>query len=251
MTAAYPDLAGASVLITGGGSGIGAALVDAFMGQGARVAFVDFADSADFVARLERRYGARPLWIDADLRDIAALEDAVAQARAAHGPIGKLICNAARDERTAMGAVDAARWDDLQAINLRHLYFTAQACMEDLKATHGAAVVNFSSGSFLQSNPGMQVYMAAKAGIVGLTRGQARDLGPFGVRVNAIVPGWIMTERQRALWATPEAVASHQALQCIQREIAPREMAGPCLFLASDAASAMTAQTMVVDLGRV
>jgi len=247
----YPDLKDASVLITGGGSGIGAALTDAFMAQGARVAFIDFIDCDDFVAAMTLKHDTAPLHIRADLRDIAQIEAAVDEARTRHGPIGKLVCNAARDTRSEIGEVDAAFWDDMQAINLRHFYFTAQACAEDLKATPGAAIVNFTSGSFLQANPGMEVYMAAKAGVIGLTRGQARDLGPFGVRANAIAPGWVITERQRELWATPEAVASHLALQCVAREIAPEEMAGPCLFLASDAASAMTAQMMIVDLGRV
>ncbi len=251
MQAQYPDLKGASVLITGGGSGIGAALTDAFLAQGARVAFIDFIDCAGFVAAMTEKHGAAPLHIRADLRDVAQIDSAVATARAAHGPVSKLICNAARDTRTVVGEVDAALWDDMHAINLRHFYFTAQACAPDLKATPGAAIVNFTSGSFMQANADMEVYMAAKSGVIGLTRGQARDLGAFGVRVNAIAPGWVMTERQRALWATPEAIDGHLALQCIRREIEPDEMAGPCLFLASDTARAMTAQTIIVDLGRV
>jgi NAD(P)-dependent dehydrogenase (short-subunit alcohol dehydrogenase family) len=251
MRVVHPDLKEASVLITGGGSGIGAALVEGFLEQGARVAFIDVLDATEFVARMAEKHGRAPLAIRADLRDVAAIEAAVAEARAAHGPIAKLVCNAARDTRSTLGAVDAAFWDDMHAVNLRHFYFTAQACAEDLKATPGAAIVNFTSGSFLQANADMEVYMAAKSGVIGLTRGQARDLGRFGVRANAIAPGWVMTERQRELWATPEAVAEHLALQCVDREIAPDEMVEPCLFLASDAARAMTAQTMIVDLGRV
>jgi NAD(P)-dependent dehydrogenase (short-subunit alcohol dehydrogenase family) len=249
--AIFPDLKGASVLITGGGSGIGAALVDGFLGQGAKVAFIDVIDAGAFVAAMAAKHGHAPLALREDLRDTAAIERAVAAARAAHGPIGRLVCNAARDTRSTLGQVDVAFWDDMHAVNLRHFYFTAQACAEDLKATPGAAIVNFTSGSFLQANADLEVYMAAKAGIIGLTRGQARDLGPWGVRVNAIAPGWVMTERQRELWATPAAVEAHLALQCVQREIEPDEMIGPCLFLASDAARAMTAQTIIVDLGRV
>jgi NAD(P)-dependent dehydrogenase (short-subunit alcohol dehydrogenase family) len=247
----FPDLEGASVLITGGGTGIGAALTEGFLEQGAKVAFIDFVDCAGFVERMRQAHGRAPLWIEADLRDPAAIERAVAEARAAHGPIAKLVCNAARDARTPHSGVTQEVWDDLHAINIRHFFFTAQACVEDLKATPGAAIVNFTSGSFLQANPDMQVYMAAKSGVIGLTRGQARDLGAFGVRVNAIAPGWVLTERQRELWATPEAVEAHLALQCVRREIPPEDMAGPCLFLASDAARAMTAQTIIVDLGRV
>jgi NAD(P)-dependent dehydrogenase (short-subunit alcohol dehydrogenase family) len=251
MTAVFADLREASVLITGGGSGIGAALTDAFLGQGARVAYIDIEDGSAFVAAMGAKHGRAPLWIDADLRDIAAIERAVDRAREAHGPIGKLVCNAARDSRTALGQVDPELWDDLQAINLRHAYFAAQACVEDLKATPGAAIVNFTSTSFMLPNAGMEVYMAAKAGIIGLTRGQARDLGPFGVRANCIAPGWVMTERQKKLWATPEAVAGHLKRQCAPREIQPEEMAGPCLFLAAQASSAITAQTLIVDLGSV
>jgi NAD(P)-dependent dehydrogenase (short-subunit alcohol dehydrogenase family) len=251
MTPIFPDLREASVLITGGGSGIGACLTDGFLAQGARVAFIDIVDGAAFVEAMRAKHGRAPLWLDADLRDVAAIERSVEAARRAHGPIAKLVCNAARDSRTALGSVDPELWDDLQSVNLRHCYFTAQACAEDLKATPGAAIVNFSSTSFMIPNPGMEVYMAAKSGIIGLTRGQARDLGPFGVRANCIAPGWVMTERQRKLWATPEAVAEHLRRQCVPREIAPEEMAGPCLFLASEAASAMTAQTVIVDLGSV
>ncbi len=245
----FPDLKDAHVLVTGGGSGIGAALVDAFLGQGSRVSFIDILDGAAFAQAMGERHGAAPLWIEADLTDLAAIEEAVARARAAQGPVARLICNAARDTRTTLGAVDGATWDALQAVNLRHAYFTAQACAEDLKAA-GGAIVNFTSTSYLIAVADLQVYMAAKAGIVGLTRGQARDFGRFGVRANALAPGWVMTERQRTMWATPEAVASHLSQQCIGREIAPEEMAGPCLFLASDAASAVTGQVLLADLGR-
>lgn len=251
MTAIFPDLRDASVLITGGGSGIGAALTAAFCAQGSRVAFIDIVDSAAFVDEIAARTSVRPLWINADLRDPDAIAAAAAQAREAHGPVAKLICNAARDTRTVMGEVDARLWDDMHAVNIRHLYFAAQACMEDLKATPGAAIVNFTSTSVNQANADMQVYMAAKSGVIGLTRGQARDLGRFGVRVNMISPGWVMTERQRQLWATPEDMAQHLALQCVAEEIMPEEMTGPCLFLASNAASAMTAQCVIVDRGRV
>jgi NAD(P)-dependent dehydrogenase (short-subunit alcohol dehydrogenase family) len=247
----HPDLKGASVLITGGGSGIGAALVEGFLAQGAQVAFIDVIETDAFVAALAKKHGRAPLAIRADLRDVDAIEQAVAAARAAHGPVAKLICNAARDTRSTVGQVDAAFWDDMHAVNLRHFYFTAQACAEDLKATPGAAIVNFTSVSFMQSNPDLEVYMAAKAGVIGLTRGQARDLGRFGVRANAIAPGWVMTERQKELWVTPEALREHLSLQCVAQEIAPEEMVEPCLFLASDASRAMTAQTIVVDRGRV
>jgi NAD(P)-dependent dehydrogenase (short-subunit alcohol dehydrogenase family) len=251
MSAIHPDLRDASVLITGGGGGIGAALTDGFLAQGARVAFIDVVESAAFVAAMAEKHGRAPLWLNADLRDVAALEAAVARARAAHGPIAKLICNAARDTRSTIGEVDAAFWDDMHAVNIRHFYFAAQACLDDLKATPGAAIVNFGSVSYMQGDANLQVYMAAKSAVIGLTRGQARDLGRFGVRANVVVPGWVMTERQKALWVTPEALARHLSLQCVAQEVQPEELVGPCLFLASDAARAMTGQSVIVDRGRV
>jgi len=247
----HPDLQGRSVLITGGGSGIGAALTEGFVRQGAKVAFIDIAHAASeaLAARLERETGSRPLFLDADLRDIVALREAVAAAAKAHGPVTVLVNNAAFDERHDIAEVSVDYWDDNQAINLRPHFFTAQAVAAGMKAAGGGSIVNFTSTSFLINHPDMPSYTAAKAGIVGLTKGLAGRLGPDNIRVNAIAPGWVMTERQRELWVTPEGLAAHVDRQCLKEAMQPSDLVGPCLFLASDAARMLTAQTLIVDAG--
>jgi len=249
--ARFPDLEGASVLITGGGSGIGAALTEGFARQGCKVAFIDIAaaPSAVLVDRLAALTGMRPLHLDADLRDVDALRAAAARAADAHGPVTVLINNAASDQRHAMEDVDAGYWDDNQAINLRPHFFTAQAVAPGMKAAGGGSIINFTSTSYMINLPGMPSYTAAKAGIVGLTKGLAGRLGPDGIRVNAIAPGWVMTERQRKLWVTEESLAAHLGRQCIREPMQPDDMVGPCLFLASDASRMLTAQTLIVDGG--
>jgi NAD(P)-dependent dehydrogenase (short-subunit alcohol dehydrogenase family) len=247
----HPDLAGASVLITGGGSGIGAALTEGFVRQGAQVAFIDVARAASeaLCDRLAAETGRRPLFLPADLRDIEALRAAVSAAAAAHGPVGVLVNNAATDERHRLEDVTVAYWDDNQAVNLRPHLFTAQAVAPGMKAAGKGSIVNFTSTSYLINHPGMPSYTAAKAGIVGLTKGLAGLLGPDGIRVNAVAPGWVITERQRANWVTEESLAAHVARQCIREVMAPGDMVGPCLFLASDASRMLTAQTLIVDGG--
>lgn len=247
----HPDLAGASVLITGGGSGIGAALTEGFVRQGSKVAFIDIAreESEALCERLAADTGNRPLFLHADLRDIAALRAAIDEATSAHDPIGVLVNNAANDERHGLEDLTVEYWDNNQAINLRPHVFTAQAVAPGMKASGKGSIVNFTSISYLINHPGMPSYTAAKGGIVGLTKGLAGLLGPDGIRVNAIAPGWVMTERQRANWANEEDVAKHVARQCIREEMVPDDMVGPCLFLASDASRMLTAQTLIVDGG--
>ena len=247
----YPDLEGASVLITGGGSGIGAALTEGFLAQGARTAFVDIAEDASerLAEDLRGRYGRAPLYIKADLTDIEAIRAAVDGAARDHGPITVLVNNAAWDDRHELAGVDDAYWDKSLAINLRHAFFTAQAVAEGMKASGGGAIVNFTSTSFMLNIGDMPAYTAAKAGIVGLTKGLAGKLGPHNIRVNALAPGWVMTERQKALWVTEEALAAFLERQCLKAPLQPEQMIGPCLFLASAASSAMTAQTVIADGG--
>ena len=247
----YPELAGKPVLITGGGSGIGAALTEAFVRQGSKVAFIDIDAKASSALcdRLETDAGRRPLFLHVDLRDIDALRDAVAQAEATHGPALVLVNNAARDDRHDMMDVTQAYWDDNQAVNLRPQFFAAQAVAEGMKAARTGSIINFTSTSFMINLGGMQSYTTAKAGIIGLTKGLAGELGPFGVRVNAIAPGWVMTDRQRDKWVTEESLAAHVARQSIHEQMVPGDIVGPCLFLASDASRMMTAQTMIVDGG--
>jgi NAD(P)-dependent dehydrogenase (short-subunit alcohol dehydrogenase family) len=250
-TVKFADLEGASVLITGGGTGIGAALTEGFLRQGAKVAFIDIAEEASetLCDDLGGRLGARPLFLHADLRDIEQLRTAVARAVTEHGSITVLVNNAARDDRHSIEEVTPEFWDNNQAINLRPHFFTVQAVVDGMKAAGGGAIVNFTSTSFMINQGGMPAYTAAKAGIVGLTKGLAGALGPHGIRVNAIAPGWVITERQRELWATEESLREHIQRQCLKEEIRPEDMVGPCLFLASNAARMLTAQTLIVDGG--
>jgi NAD(P)-dependent dehydrogenase (short-subunit alcohol dehydrogenase family) len=250
-SARYPELKGASVLITGGGSGIGAALVEGFARQGAKVAFIDIADkpSKALVAKVEKAAGIKPLYLKADLRDIAALRAAVKKAAKALGPVTVLVNNAALDDRHDIADVTEDFWDNNQAINLRPHFFTAQAVAPGMTAAGGGAIINFTSTSFLINHPDMPSYTAAKAGIIGLTKGLAGRLGRDGIRVNAVAPGWVITERQQALWVTDEALKAHLAKQCIKEAMKPEDMVGICLFLASDGAKLLTAQTIIVDGG--
>ena len=250
-SAVFPDLKGASVLITGGGSGIGAALTEGFARQGARVAFIDIAEAPSIALadRIEKELGARPLFLKTDIRDIEALRTAVAAAIKAHGDVTVLVNNAALDDRHDVEDVTPEFWDNNQAVNLRPHFFTAQAVAPGMKRAGHGSIINFTSTSFLINHPDMPAYTAAKAGIIGLTKGLAGKLGGDSIRVNAIAPGWVMTERQRELWATEEALAAHVAKQSIKRVMQPEDIVGPVLFLASDASRMLSAQTMIVDGG--
>ncbi|TPL10225.1 SDR family oxidoreductase [Mesorhizobium sp. B2-4-14] len=250
-SAHFPDLEGASVLITGGGSGIGAALTEGFVRQGANVAFIDFADkpSTALAGRIEKELGRRPLYLKTDLRDISALRAAAATAAEAHGDVTVLINNAAWDERHDIANVTVEFWDNNLAINLRPHFFTAQAVAPGMKRAGGGSIINFTSTSYLINHPDMPAYTAAKAGILGLTKGLAGKLGPDRIRVNAVAPGWVITERQRERWVTEEALAAHVAKQCIKDVMRPDDMIGTVLFLASDASRMLTAQMLIVDGG--
>lgn len=250
-SARFADLEGASVLITGGGSGIGAALTEGFSRQGAKVAFIDIADrpSLALADRIEKDLGRRPLYLRTDIRDIEALRASVAAAAEAHGDITVLVNNAALDDRHAVEDVTVEFWDNNQAINLRPHFFSAQAVAPGMKRTGGGSIINFTSTSFLINHPDMPAYTAAKAGIVGLTKGLAGKLGADGIRVNAIAPGWVITERQKELWVSEQALAAHVAKQCIKQVMQPEDIVGTVLFLASDASRMLTAQMLIVDGG--
>ncbi|WP_217578366.1 SDR family NAD(P)-dependent oxidoreductase [Mesorhizobium sp. GbtcB19] len=250
-SARFADLDGASVLITGGGSGIGAALTEGFMRQGARVAFIDIAERPSTVLadRLEKELGHRPLYLKADLRDIEALRATVAKAAEAHGDVTTLVNNAALDDRHAVEEVTVEFWDNNLAINLRPHFFTAQAVAPGMKRAGGGSIINFTSTSYLINHPDMPAYTAAKAGILGLTKGLAGKLGQDRIRVNAVAPGWVITERQRELWVTDQGLAAHVAKQCIKDVMQPDDMVGTVLFLASDASRMLTAQMLIVDGG--
>ncbi len=249
-SARFADLENASVLITGGGSGIGAALTEGFVRQGAKVAFIDIAeDASKALCEDLGRSGNRPLHLAADLRDIGALRAAVAEATARHGPVTVLVNNAARDDRHAAEDVTPDDWDANLDINLRPHFFTMQAVVEGMKQAGKGSIVNFTSTAFMLNIGDMPAYTAAKAGVIGLTKGMAGRYGRHGIRVNAIAPGWVVTERQRKLWVKGDNLDSHIARQAIPRMMVADDMVGPCLFLASDASAMLTAQTLIVDGG--
>ncbi len=251
MDATFPDLRDASVFITGGGSGIGAALTEGFARQGARVAFVGRSDRRAFAAEVAERTGARVLYIPCDITDTMGLEAAIDAAASAHGTVRVLVSNAADDTRHDPLETTEAMWDAAMAVNLRSYFMAARHAAKGMIAAGGGAIVNFSSISYMMGQGGYPAYTAANAGIVALTRSLARDWGPQGVRVNAIAPGWVLTERQKELWVTPEGLAEHLAKQCLKESLAPEDMVGPVLFLASNASWMMTGQVMVVDGGVV
>jgi NAD(P)-dependent dehydrogenase (short-subunit alcohol dehydrogenase family) len=250
-SAIFPDLKDRSVLITGGGSGIGAALTEGFVRQGSRVAFIDIADEASqsLAERLDREYGNRPLYLNTDLRDVEALRTSIGRAIEAHGPVTVLVNNAAWDDRHDIDNLTVEYWDKNQSVNLRPQFFAAQAVVPGMRQAGGGSIVNFTSTSFMINQGNFPSYTAAKAGIIGLTKGLAGRLGPEKIRVNAIAPGWVITDRQRELWVTEDGLKSHIDKQVLKEEIQPGDMVGPCLFLASDAARMLTAQTLIVDGG--
>ena len=248
----YASLAGKVVFISGGGSGIGAAMVEAFARQQAKVAFVDLDEAASHALqqRLEAQGGVSH-FERADVRDCAALRRAIESARQRLGPIGVLVNNAARDDRHASEEVTPEYWDERLAVNLKHQFFAAQAVLPDMKAARSGSIINFGSSSWMVGQGGMVAYTAAKSAVLGLTRSLARDFGPYNIRVNAVAPGWILTERQRALWLTPEAKARLLEAQCLKRELNGEDVARVVLFLASDEAAAITSQHILVDGGRL
>ncbi len=251
--ATFPSLAGRSVFVSGGGSGIGASIVEHFAAQGARVAFVDI-DTAASTALVESIGAAghpAPRFIACDIRDVAAYRSAIEEAVAHNGAITVLVNNAARDDRHTIDQVTPDYWDERIAVNLKHQYFAIQAVAPCMRAAGGGSIVNFSSVSYHTMTPQLSVYQAAKAAVIGMTRGLARDLGPDGIRLNAVTPGWIMTQRQIDLWLTPEAEAALMQAQCLKEKVYPPDIARMVLWLAADDSRLVTAQNFVVDGGRM
>lgn len=251
MTAIFTDLKDQSVFITGGGSGIGAALTDGFMGQGAKVAFVQRSDASEFAAKMREKHGEAPFHLSCDITNIPALQAAMEEASDQNGPITVLVNNAANDTRHALPDYNVEDWDRGMAINLRPHFFTAQTAAPGMKAAGGGAIINFSSISYMMGNAGYPGYATSKAAITGLTRSLARELGPDKIRVNALMPGWVLTDRQVELWATPEDLAAHLDRQCLKEHLKPEDIVGATLFLASSASRMMTGQALVVDGGVV
>ncbi len=249
--AQFPDLDGASVFITGGGSGIGANLTEGFLSQGAKVAFVGRSDASAFAAEMGEKHGNTPLFLQCDITDIDALKARVAEAAAAHGDIAVLVNNAANDMRHETMKVDEDFWDWSTSINLKAYFFACQAVIPGMQRLGGGSIVNFSSISYMMGNAGYPVYTASNSGINGMTRSLAREFGPDKIRVNALAPGWVLTDKQMEKWATDEGLAAHMERMCLKEHLKPDDIVGPTLFLASSTSAAMTGQALVVDGGVV
>jgi D-xylose 1-dehydrogenase len=248
--ATYPSLQGRTAFVSGGASGLGAEFVTQLAGQGLRVAFIDIdRDRGKALEYALRDEGTEALFLECDVRDVAALQAAIAQSAEELGPIRVLVNNAANDHRDKVAQMDQALWDDRIAVNLRHHFFAAQAVAEMMRNAGGGSIINLGSISAhidLMDLPG---YITAKAGIEGLTRTLAREYGPWYIRVNCIIPGWIMTEKQLSQWVTPEAEESIARNQCLPDKVYPDDVARLLLWLAADDSRACTAQRWIVDGG--
>jgi NAD(P)-dependent dehydrogenase (short-subunit alcohol dehydrogenase family) len=249
MTTTYGSLKDKAVLITGGASGIGEAIARAYHAQGSRVAVLDF--DAEAGGALAQSLGERMHFGHADVRDVPALQAAIRRASEAVGPITVLVNNAARDDRHTIDQVTPEYWRERFATNLDHQFFAAQAVLADMDKAGGGSIINMGSTSYLVSDDSFAAYKTAKSAVIGLTRALARELGPKNIRVNCLVPGWIMTQRQIDLWLTPEGEAELMKRQCVKRRLVPDDIARFALFLGSDDSSAMSAQTYLVDGGWV
>lgn len=245
--AIYPSLKGRSVFVSGGGSGIGASIVEHLAAQGAKVAFVDINEPVS--KAVASKTGA--LFLKCDIKDVKAYQAALAEVAGKQGPITVLVNNAAHDERHKLEDVTPEFWDDRIAVNLRHAFFAIQAVVPGMKKAGGGSIVNFSSISYHTMTADLSVYQAAKAATIGMTRGLARDLGGDKIRLNSITPGWIMTQRQIDLWLTPEAEENLMKSQVLKEKVYPPDIARMVLFLASDDSRLISAQNFVVDGGRM
>jgi D-xylose 1-dehydrogenase len=247
----YPSLKDRTVLVTGGGSGIGEAIVRQFVGQGSRVGFIDIDVKASKQLLETLPADARVHFERADLRDIDALKRAVAGVREALGPVTILVNNAARDDRHAIEDVTPEFWDERFAVNLKHQFFCAQAVAPDMIKAGGGSIVNMGSVSWMIGQGNMPCYTTAKSAVQGLTRALARDLGPNNIRVNSILPGWIMTQRQQDRWLTPAGEAELMQRQCLKRKLIPDDIARVVLFFTADDSGGCTNQNYIVDGGWV
>ena len=251
--ASYPSLKDRAVFVSGGSSGIGASIVEHFAAQGAKVGFVDIDEAASKAlgAKISAAGHPAPMFAKCDVRDIPAYQAAIIGMAARLGPFTVLINNAARDDRHSLEEVTPAYWDERIAVNLRHQFFAIQTVAPGMKKVGGGSIVNFSSVSYHTMTANLAVYQAAKAAVIGMTRGLARDLGPDKIRLNAITPGWIMTQRQIDLWLTPQAEAGLMEAQCLKEKLYPPDIARMALWLAAADSRLVTAQNFVVDGGRM
>lgn len=250
-SARFPSLRDKRVFITGGGSGIGACLVDAFTRQGARVAFIDINEAASvaLVTRLGGEGFDRPWWQACDVRDVRALQASIRAAASALGDFHVLVNNVASDDRHRIADVTPEYWDDRMAINERPAFFAIQAVIPGMRKLGGGSIINFGSTGWQAKGAGYPAYATAKSSVMGLTRGLAKELGAHRIRINAVSPGWVMTERQLRLWAVPDMENELARIQCLPDPIQPPDIAGMVLFLASDDGRACTAHDFIVDAG--
>ena len=251
--ATYPSLRDRVAFVTGGGSGIGEAIVEHLCAQGAKVTFVDLAvaPSEALVARIAARGHRAPRFLPVDLRDVGALQAAVAATAAADGPIRVLVNNAGNDDRHRLEDVTPAYFDDRMAVNLRHQLFAAQAVRPQMRDAGGGSIVNLGSITWMVGDGDCIAYVTAKSAVNGMTRGLARELRPGLIRVNSGMPGWVMTERQLKLWVTPEGERQIDERQCLPGRLAPSDIARMVLFLASDDSRMCSSQNFIVDGGWV
>ncbi len=249
--ARYPSLEGRVAFVSGGATGLGEEFVSSLAAQGTRVAFIDINEHAGraLAERIAERGDPEPLFLPCDVRDIPALRRAIATAGERLGPVTVLVNNAARDDRHKVMETDVALWDEEMAVNVRHHFFAAQAVVPMMREAGRGSIINLGSISAHIDLVDLPGYITAKAGIEGLTRTLARELGPYGIRVNCIIPGWVMTERQLRHWITPEAEASIERNQCLPQKVYPDDVARMLLWLAADDSRSCTAQKWVVDGG--
>jgi NAD(P)-dependent dehydrogenase (short-subunit alcohol dehydrogenase family) len=251
LNAEFHDLKGTSVFITGGGSGIGAALTEGFLQQGAQVSFVQRSDASDFVSQMAAKYDNAPRFIRCDISDVEALQAAINQTEEEQGAISVLINNAANDARHTLDEYSVEQWDRGMAVNLRPHFFAAQAVAPGMRKLGGGSIINYSSISYMMGNAGYPGYATSKAAITGLSRSLARELGPDKIRVNSLMPGWVLTDKQIEMWATPEDLEAHLGRQCLKEHLKPQDVVDATLFLASKTSRMITGQALVVDGGVV
>jgi NAD(P)-dependent dehydrogenase (short-subunit alcohol dehydrogenase family) len=249
--ATYPSLKGKRVFVTGGGTGIGEAIVQAFVEQGAVVGFVDIAKQAseDLCARLAQAGHQAPVFRHCDITDIPALQRTMAELAEQLGDFDVLVNNAANDQRHNIEDVTVEYWNERIAINQRPMFFTCQAVFEGMKKKGGGSIINFGSMSWHAKNGGYPVYATTKAAVLGLTRSLARDMGVYGIRVNTLTPGWVMTQRQIDLWLDEEGEAAIKKSQCLPGKLMPDDISSMVLFLSADDSKMCTGQDFIVDAG--
>jgi NAD(P)-dependent dehydrogenase (short-subunit alcohol dehydrogenase family) len=252
-TAIYPSLKDKVVIVTGGASGIGEAIVEAFARQQARVIFLDIQDKAaeTLIQRLEKAGCALVKYFHCDLTDIGALQKIMGEVLQSFPPVDILVNNAGNDTRHAIDEVTSEYWDRCMQVNLKHQFFMAQAVLPGMRQAQRGAIINMSSIGWIIPSTGMPIYVTAKAAVVGMTRTLAHEVGVDGIRVNAILPGAILTDRQRELWFTEEYKQQILSRQAIKRMILPEEVAKLILFLGSDESLAITNQSFIIDGGWV